>query len=197
MSKDVHAIATSIRSSWSLLPGLAALAVKSSEQQTTSTSSDPFAALVSDLTSYLPDQTCFVWVLDQLEQFFTLGLSEEAEAAFIRFLQELQASGVWIVATFRNDFYSSLRAHDGILSIFDKDGIHDLEKFSETTIERIIQEPARLAGLEFEGDGQKSERLSLRLKNDALEGAKTFCRCWSLCLINFIRNASRRMAGLY
>ncbi len=171
-NKDVDAIATSIRSSWSLLPGLAALVVKSSEQQTASTSSDAFAVLVSDLVRYQPHQTCFVWVLDQLEQFFTLGLSEEADAAFIHFLRELQANGVWIVATFRNDFYSSLRAHDGILSIFDKDGIHDLERFSETTIERIIQKPAKLAKLEFEYDDRKSELLSLRLKNDALDGGK-------------------------
>ncbi|SEQ37205.1 WD40 repeat [Nitrosomonas ureae] len=177
-NKDVDAIAASIRSAWSLLPGLAALAVKSSEQQTTSPSFDPFAVLISDLISYLPDQTSFVWVLDQLEQFFTLGLSEEADAAFIRFLRELQARGIWIVATFRNDFYSSLQAHDGILSIFgkdgthDKDGIHDLEKLSETAIERIIQKPAKLAKVEFEYDDQKSELLSLKLKNDALGGGK-------------------------
>ena len=172
-NKDVHAIAASIRSSWSLLPGLAGLAVNSSSKQNADiTPPDAFAALVSDLGNYLPDQSCFVWVLDQLEQFFTLGLSEEADAAFIHFLQELQARGIWIVATFRNDFYSALRAHDGILSIFDKDGIHDLEKLSETMIERIIQKPAELAKLEFEKDDQKSELLSLKLKNDALEGGK-------------------------
>ncbi|MDO8336074.1 MAG: hypothetical protein Q7T74_04845 [Candidatus Saccharibacteria bacterium] len=172
-NKDVRAIAASIRSSWSLLPGLAGLAVNSSSKQNADiTPPDIFAALVSDLISCLPDQTCFVWVLDQLEQFFTLGLSEEAEAAFIHFLRELQARGIWIVATFRNDFYSALQAHDGILSIFDKDATHDLEKLNETTIERIIQKPAELAKLEFEKDDQKSELLSLKLKNDALGGGK-------------------------
>lgn len=172
-NKDIQAIATSIRSSWSLLPGLSAMAVSNaSKQQVAVTPSDVFEALVCDLITFLPNQTRFVWVLDQLEQFFTLGLTKEADAAFIHLLRELQARGIWIVATFRNDFYSDLRAHDGISSIFDKDGVHDLEKPGETAIERIIQAPAELARLEFEKDDQKSELLSLRLKNDALRGGR-------------------------
>lgn len=188
INQDLETIAYSIRSSWANLYGLAALSHDSHKSNAIKTSADLLTTLAGDLVRHLPNQMRFVWVLDQLEQFFNLKLNVAEKAAFLDFVQELKAQGIWIVATFRNDFYSTLQAHDGLLGIFDKNGHHDIENLSETAIERIIQEPAKLAKVTFEQDDRSSELLSLRLKNDALRGSRNILPLLEFALYQLYEN---------
>lgn len=86
----------SLIANWQKQPEL--LAIKSNTIQT-------LKKLSPTLASALPANRRFVWVLNQMEELFTLNFSRDLLKTFCEFLQALQKIGVWVIATLRNDFY--------------------------------------------------------------------------------------------
>lgn len=97
----------------------------------------------------------YVWVIDQLEELFTLPFAKEAPVAFARFLKALQAQGVWIIATLRTEFitqYQDLRDASGVGVLVDvfQSLKYDLIALPHTALAQVISYPAHIAGLSFE-----------------------------------------------
>lgn len=106
-------------------------------------------------------------IIDQLEELFSLaGISREARAAFLSVLQMLAQSGsVWVLATARADFHPQLQAEPTLVQL--KAGLGTVEVLppAPDALRRLIEDPARLAGLHFEQQGGHS--LSDRILRDA------------------------------
>ncbi len=112
-----------------------------------------WAQLGKEITMTLAANHRFVWVLDQLEELFTLEQFEdisvdESLKRFIEFLSQLQSKGVWIIATLRNDYYSQYQGIPELLTIF-KDKQYDLLNGQSAMLSKIINQPAALADLVF------------------------------------------------
>jgi len=94
-----------------------------------------------------------VWIVDQFEELFTLGFSPAARQAFGQLLRRLQAHGVWVVGTLRNEFYGAyqdLLDADGrpiLVEVFGPDGLFDLPRMGRDALRQVIVRPAELAGL--------------------------------------------------
>ena len=97
-----------------------------------------------------------VFVDDQFEELFTLAFTLEARIAFARFLQSLQARGVWVIGTLRSEFYPQyleLADEDAapvLTPMFEGDGQYNLPRMSKDSLAQVIMRPAELAGLQFE-----------------------------------------------
>lgn len=109
----------------------------------------------------------FLLVIDQLEEIFTKdALTGECRAAFLSLLETLARSGrFWIIATVRSDFYQEIQREPALVRMKEGRGMLDVLPPRPDAIARLIEEPARLAGLSFEKkDGQA---LSNRILRDA------------------------------
>lgn len=111
-------------------------------------------ALAQQLASHWPPQMRLLWVMNQMEELFTLGFSQELLKTFGEFLLNLQQQGVWLIATLRSDFYDRYQAQAPLLQLFGSAGSYDLPQLDEAALRQIIEEPARLAGVQFEIDKQ-------------------------------------------
>ena len=110
-------------------------------------------------------------LIDQLEELFTYPIiSREDANSFIRALRALSASGrIWTIATIRSDFYPQLHQYPELVQLKEGVGQYDVLPPERTSLSRIILEPALMAGLRFEEDGQSGEGLQQRILNDAME----------------------------
>jgi WD40 repeat protein len=115
------------------------------------------AQLADALPTLVPKQGRFVWLVDQLEELFTLGFPASAIDAFADFLARLQSQGVWLVALLRNDFYSNFQEHSPadpnkakLIDVFPSHAHFDLLKPNEAALRHIIEVPAEKADLVFE-----------------------------------------------
>jgi len=172
--KEEAAVAVSIRNAWSLLPGLNGLTTVQPVENPPSLprqSLSPLGQLADDFIGQLPDQARFVWVLDQLEELLTSGFAPATIDAFAKFLLKLQTNGIWIVGTFRSDFYLAYQ-QSPLIDVFGNGGTYDLRELDATALERIIREPARLAKLEFANDTETHENLALTLRDEVVQGGK-------------------------
>jgi len=82
---DEAHLARSVRDCWRRLPELA---------KSLTDGDDTLASLARERRERWPASQRFVWILDQLEDLFSLGLEERAVEAFGEFLATLQADGV-------------------------------------------------------------------------------------------------------
>lgn len=108
-----------------------------------------------------------VILIDQLEELFTRDATGSAmRAGFLNFVETLARSGsFWILATVRSDFYQEIQSEPALVRMKEGKGLMDVLPPHPDAIARLIEEPARLAGLVFEEkDGQ---RLSQRILRDA------------------------------
>jgi tetratricopeptide (TPR) repeat protein len=106
--------------------------------------------LSQEITENLSLNMRFVWVVNQMEELFTLDFPQSLLKIFFDFLQKLQQIGVWIIGTLRNDFYDRYQAQPTLLKIFGNTGVYDLPPLDTTALRKIIEEPARLADISFE-----------------------------------------------
>lgn len=108
-------------------------------------------------------------VVDQLEEAFTSAhVTPEARERFWRALDALARSGlVWVVSTLRSDFYAVAQRDPGYVALKGAGGHFDLLAPSHEGLASLIAQPAAMAGLRFERDGEAS--LEARLLKDALE----------------------------
>lgn len=83
----------------------------------------------------------YVWIVDQAEELFTHGYSDDALHGFAAFLGALRAAGVWVVLALRNDFFPNYQKH--LLKSIDRE--HKLHELSRADLYTIIREPAKRA----------------------------------------------------
>ena len=104
-------------------------------------------------------------VLDQMEELFTAAsIAKSERTAFFGLLDLLARSGlVWILATARADFYPLLQTEPVLVRMKSGKGQMDLLPPDADGLRRLVEEPARLAGLKFEErDGVSLASLILR-----------------------------------
>jgi WD40 repeat protein len=107
-------------------------------------------------------------IVDQLEELFTSGFSEELQSKFVTALSVLARSGrVFVLATLRNDFYSRYQQFNDLVELAKPAGKYDLRAPTPGEIGNIIRLPAEAAGLHFEQDRQTGQRLDEALRDAA------------------------------
>jgi eukaryotic-like serine/threonine-protein kinase len=107
-------------------------------------------------------------VVDQLEELFTSGFSTEIREKYVSAVAGLVQSGrVFILATLRSDFYSSYQEFSELTELTRPSGKVDLRPPTAYEIGNMIRLPAEAAGLQFELDQQRSQRLDEGLRDAA------------------------------
>jgi WD40 repeat protein len=110
-------------------------------------------------------------LIDQFEELFTGAVEREQLGSFLSFVEVLARSGdAWVVATARSDFYERLQQEPVLVRMKEGAGLFDLLPPGPDAIQRLIEEPARLAGLRFEERDGVS--LASRLLRDAADHAE-------------------------
>ena len=106
-------------------------------------------------------------VLDQLEEFFTgASASEAAREEFFDAVEVLARCGhVWVMATVRSDFSAQIQSQPALVRMLEGGGTLHLLAPRADAMRRLIEEPARLAGLSFEKRDEQS--LADRILRDA------------------------------
>ena len=109
------------------------------------------------------------FVLDQLEELWTdRHTSSEDRERFLLAIEALASSGhVAVLATFRSDFYHHAQASSTFMRLKRVHGHYDLLAPDATSVQRLITEPARLAGLRFERNEKTGRSLDEVIFQDA------------------------------
>ena len=111
-------------------------------------------------------------VIDQLEESFVSNLlTNEHRTRLLTVLEAFARSGTtWVLATVRNDFYHLIQADPILARLLQGRGPMPVSVPSPDALQRLIEEPARLAGLRFEEKGGIS--LAARILRDAASHAE-------------------------
>ena len=111
-------------------------------------------------------------VIDQLEELFTTpDLTADNRAAFLAVVETFARSGsVWVLATVRSDFYQHVQSEPALVRMKSGHGQLDVLSPGPDALQRLIEEPARLAGLAFEN--RDDQALSSRILKDAATHAE-------------------------
>ena len=177
--KDVGAVegCRSVQDSWAQrLPELSALG-----EHTT------FDALADAWQATWPKGKRFVWVVDQLEELFTLGFPELFVTDFCHFLGAMQKRSAWVVATLRNDFYHHYQQHDALLTVFPDNEFYQLKKLGSAALRQVIETPALKAKLEWDAD-VNGVSLAARLLDDMQRSLQKDSKTDALPLLEFALN---------
>lgn len=162
-SADEAAMARSVLKNWCTTDDVNAAGLVGIEQQAEvqglQSSSKPagpitLAALPEWLAPALNPGRRTVWVVDQLEELFTLGFSREVRIALAGLLGQLQQLGVWVIATLRTEYlpeYQQLLDDDRRPVLMEVFGAlqYSLPPVSNAGLEDVIRGPAAAAGLSF------------------------------------------------
>ncbi|HEY2122004.1 MAG TPA: hypothetical protein VGH07_00280 [Chthoniobacterales bacterium] len=115
-----------------------------------------------------PPRARLVLVVDQLEELFTSGFSEELQLKFVNSLAVLARSGrVFVLVTLRNDFYARYQQFTDLVELTKPSGKYDLQPPTLQELGRMIRLPAQAAGLEFERDEALGQTLDEALRDGA------------------------------
>jgi WD40 repeat protein/serine/threonine protein kinase len=107
-------------------------------------------------------------VIDQLEELFTTAFSQEVRQRYISAVAGLVRSGrVFVLATLRNDFYGWYQQFPDLVDLTKPAGKIDLCPPTPHEIGNMIRLPAEAAGLRFEQEGEKGQRLDQALRDAA------------------------------
>ncbi len=111
-------------------------------------------------------------LVDQLEEFYaSTAIADTERAAFFAALEVFARSGcVWVVATLRSDFYQQAQKQPELVSMKTGKGQLDLLPPGADALRRLIEDPARMAGLRFEERG--GQLLSGRILREAAAHAE-------------------------
>ena len=95
--------------------------------------------------------------VDQLEELFTYQrITEKTREAFVCALEALARSGcAWVLATARSDFYAQCQSLPALVRMKEGGGQFDLVPPGADALDRLIRQPAALAGLCFEQRGER------------------------------------------
>jgi WD40 repeat protein len=115
-----------------------------------------------------PARARLALIVDQLEELFTSGFSEELQLKFVSALAVLARSGrVFVLATLRNDFYARYQQFNDLIELAKPAGKYDLRPPTPDEVGNMIRLPAEAAGVHFEQDGQTGQRLDEALRDAA------------------------------
>ena len=108
-------------------------------------------------------------VIDQMEELWTdRRITPEDRDQFFAVIEALSRSGhVTVLATLRSDFYPHAQQVPTFLRLKGERGHFDLLPPSAAALQRLIVEPARLAGLTFERQEQTNRSLDEIILQDA------------------------------
>ena len=107
-------------------------------------------------------------VIDQLEELFTAGFSQEVRQKYISGLAGLVQSGrVFILATLRSDFYPRYQEFPELVELAKPSGKFDLRPPTQDELRNMIRLPAEAAGLRFEEELETGLRLDQALRDAA------------------------------
>lgn len=155
---DERTAVRSIQRIWQTLPELAGDCLEGV---------DTFEALFRRWRAFWPRERRFVWLADQLEELFGLGLDETTVKSFGLFLLALQLEGAWTLACIRADVTPQLKRHASLRAVFDSnEGQYYLPGLGPTALDEVICRPARAAGLTF-GVNSSGQRLDRALREEA------------------------------
>ena len=116
---------------------------------------------------YWPRTKRFIWLIDQFEEIFSLGLQDALIDALGRFLVRLQADGVWTLVSLRADAVPQLKRHETLRHVFGaNEGQFYLATLSGPALDDVINLPARAADLTY-GMGPQGKRLDQILREEA------------------------------
>ena len=113
------------------------------------------AELADAFDTFFDPTARYVWVVDQLEEIFSLPFTEACRLEFAMFLRRLQRRGVWIIATMRAEFSPQLidlRDAQGRAPLAEMFQLRkwQLAPLSPAALGDAIRGPARVAGIRFE-----------------------------------------------
>jgi WD40 repeat protein len=109
-----------------------------------------------------------VLVIDQLEELFTAGITQELRERYIAALDALARSGlVWIIATMRSDFFDRISTLPSLAALSAGEGTYLLAPPDAADIGQIIRRPAREAGLRFDIDERAGHSLDEEIREAA------------------------------
>ena len=135
-----------------------------------------------------------VLIVDQLEELFSHeAVTEASRVAFVTALKALARSGlVWVVATMRSDFFHLIASLPDLAELADGEACFLLAPPDRTEIAQIIRQPAREAGLSFEGNAADGNSLDDVILSAAADDPA------SLPLLEFLLDQlwQRRQGGL-
>jgi WD40 repeat protein len=119
-------------------------------------------------------------VIDQMEEIFSSHVMTAVDrTAFLQMIEIFARSGVvWVLATARSDFFHQIQSEPALARLLELRGPMPISSPGPDALQRLIEEPARIAGLRFEERGGIS--LSSRILRDAVNHAE------SLPLLEFV-----------
>jgi WD40 repeat protein len=92
-----------------------------------------------------------ILIVDQLEEIFTReDLSSEERSRFAARLGALSRTGVWVVATLRNDFWHRVAEIEELAALASGDGRLDIAPPSSAELSEIARKPVLSSGLAYE-----------------------------------------------
>jgi formylglycine-generating enzyme required for sulfatase activity len=108
-------------------------------------------------------------ILDQMEELWTdSNITDEDREVFLNAVLALARSGyVSVLATLRSDFYSYAQKSVTFLALKGERGHYDLLPPDGAAIQRLITEPARLAGVKFERNEGAGKSVAEKIWEDA------------------------------
>jgi len=111
-------------------------------------------------------------VIDQLEEIFAAHvMAIEDRRALLLVIEAFARSGsIWVLATARSDFYHQIQGEPSLVRLLENRGPLPVLPPGPDALQRIIEEPARLAGLRFEES--KGVSLASRILRDAAAHAE-------------------------
>lgn len=112
-----------------------------------------------------------VVVIDQFEEFFTdARLTPTERSKSILLLRALQQTGkLLMIFTLRSDFYQKLTSDTILLDIKRDAIVWDIPLFSPSELREIIEEPARMTGIQWEKTADEGLALNDRILDDAIQ----------------------------
>jgi WD40 repeat protein len=137
-------IAESIRECWNTLPEFAGRLDREFANL------DELAAVLRECW---PAAQRFVWLIDQFEELFTVGLGDSAVDSLGRFLLKIQADGAWTLVSIRADAVAQLKQHRALRQVFgSNEGQYYLATLTGIALDDVITRPAKAADLTFDMD---------------------------------------------
>ena len=112
-------------------------------------------------------------VVDQLEDLFSSGFSQEYQERYIAVLAALvRCQRVFVIAALRSDFYASYQQFPELVALIGLGGRFDLFPPTRSELRSIIRLPAEAAGLSFERDINANRALDEALTDAAVACAE-------------------------
>jgi len=108
-------------------------------------------------------------ILDQMEELWTdRAVTDDQRERFLQIVEAIaKAGGVSILATLRSDYYSQAQGSNAFRRLKGDSGHFDLAAPGTASLQQVIVQPARRAGLSFERDENTNRSLDQLILEDA------------------------------